>query len=497
METKKMSNFRIDNAFTRLLLEEPLWSRVSRHISKVPTLSIPTAGVRISDDGRFEMMYNPNFFEMLEENLGNRDKDDRFSILQHELYHIVLDHVLNERMHGLPHHIKNVAFDLAINSHIPNLSTFGERYVSGPEGFKKIKDADELDKPLTLCVPGVGDFKDFPSGLIAEEYAELLKKMMCEKCGQPKDKKENKKSKGNKKGDKNKGSEKSEEKQEGAGNEPSESGSGDSQPDGECGHKCSGCGKPQKPSSGSGSEQGDGQGSGSGGNGVVDDHNWDNATEEAKQIARERMREILREAMNEVNSNSLGWGSTPVNIRESIIKFVNGTIDWKKVLAYFVQSSVKIDRRNSIKKINKRFPYIHAGRTQNRTANIAISIDQSGSVGDDMLEAFFGELNKLATLVTFTVIPFDCDVDENLIEVWKKGQRQVAKRVKHGGTDFDAPTKYVNEAGIFDAHIVLTDMQAPKPIPSRVPRMWMTTEDCMKHLPFATNERIIPITIKK
>jgi hypothetical protein len=68
--------------------------------------------------------------------------------------------------------------------------------------------------------------------------------------------------------------------------------------------------------------------------------------------------------------------------------------------------------------------------------------------------------------------------------------------VKHGGTDFDAPTKYVNEAGIFDAHIVLTDMQAPKPIPSRVPRMWMTTEDCLKHVPFSTTERIIPITLK-
>jgi len=494
----KMSDFRIDNAFTRLLLEEPLWSRVSRHISKVPTLSIPTAGVRISDDGRFEMMYNPNFFEMLEENIGNREKDDRFSILQHELFHIVLDHVLNERMEGLSHQIKNVAFDLAINSHISNLGTFHERYVRNPDGVcVRIKDAEKGAQPMMLCVPGVGDFKDFPAGLIAEEYAELLKKKMCEKCGQPKD--QPKSSKGNKpeknkgkgKKDKSENGEKSEEKTESSGEQgqPSESGengeSGEGQ--GQCEHgSCSGCGKPQK-----------GGGSGGGAGGVIDDHNWDNATDEAKQIARERMREVLREAMNEINSNSLGWGNTPANIKESIIKFVNGTIDWKKVLAYFVQSSVKIDRRNSIKKINKRFPYIHAGRTQNRTANIAISIDQSGSVGDDMLEAFFGELNKLATLVTFTVIPFDCSVEESLIEVWKKGQRQVAKRVKHGGTDFDAPTKYVNEAGIFDAHIILTDMQAPKPIPSRVPRMWMTTEDCMKHLPFATNERIIPITIKK
>ena len=493
--------YNIDNVMTRLLLEEPLWARVSRYINKVESKLIPTAGVRITDNGHFELMYNPDFFSVLRENTSNRDLDDRFSILRHELLHIVLSHVYDERLTGLPHSIKNVAYDLAINSHIENIKTFGDRYVVDRLTGKYLRSEDATDTcvPAELCVPGRSEFKDFPSGLIAEEYAELLKKKMCEKCGQMKDKKEEKKTKGNKKSDKNKGSEKSEEKQEGAGSEPSNSGSGesDSQSDSGC-QKCSGCGKPQNPSSGSGSEKGDGQGSGNGsGNGVIDDHNWDDASEEAKQIARERMREILRDATNEINTNSLGWGSVPVNIRESIIKFVNGTIDWRKVLSYFVQSSVKVDRRNTMKKINRRFPYIHAGRTQNRTANIAISIDQSGSVGDDMLEAFFGELNKLATLVTFTVIPFDCSVEENLIEVWKKGQRQVAKRVKHGGTDFDAPTKYVNEAGIFDAHIILTDMQAPKPIPSRVPRMWMTTEDCMKHLPFSTNERIIPITVKK
>jgi predicted metal-dependent peptidase len=329
-------------------------------------------------------------------------------------------------------------------------------------------------------------FKDFPAELSAEEYVELLKNKMCQKCGQKKE--DNKKDKSDKGDQKKNGKSKSNEQQ---GQEEKQDNDGGEQ-ESECG-KCSSCGNPTKNGQGEG-QNGEGKG---GGRGVIDDHSWDDASDEAKSIARERMREILREAMNEINGNSLGWGSTPNSIKEKIIKFVNGTIDWKKILQYFIQSSIKANKKNSIKKINKRFPYIHAGRTHNRTANIAISIDQSGSVGDEMLEAFFGELNNLASIVTFTVIPFDCEVDEKLIEVWKKGQRQTAKRVKHGGTDFDAPTKYVNEAGIFDAHIILTDMQAPKPVPSRVPRMWMTTESCMGHIPFSTNERVIPIVIKK
>ena len=42
-----------------------------------------------------------------------------------------------------------------------------------------------------------------------------------------------------------------------------------------------------------------------------------------------------------------------------------------------------------------------------------------------------------------------------------------------GGTDFDAPTDYVNKRS-FDGHIIVTDMFAPKPKRSNCQRMWIT-----------------------
>ena len=122
----------------------------------------------------------------------------------------------------------------------------------------------------------------------------------------------------------------------------------------------------------------------------------------------------------------------------------------------------------------------------------SISIDQSGSVSDPMLEAFFAELNNLSKIATFTVVPFDTEVDPSLVYVWKKGMKRKKERVKYGGTDFSAPTKYVNENG-FDGHIILTDMQAEKPINSSCQRMWMTTRDCMNNMYFKTHERVIPV----
>jgi predicted metal-dependent peptidase len=90
-----------------------------------------------------------------------------------------------------------------------------------------------------------------------------------------------------------------------------------------------------------------------------------------------------------------------------------------------------------------------------------------------MLAAFYAELAKLSDLAEFTVIPFDTTVNDDLVFTWKKGEKRDWKRVMCGGTCFNAPTEWVNKHK-FDGHIVITDMCAPKPVPSRCQRMWMT-----------------------
>lgn len=167
-------------------------------------------------------------------------------------------------------------------------------------------------------------------------------------------------------------------------------------------------------------------------------------------------------------------------------------VDWRKVLRYFVKTSQRSERTSTPRKLNKYYPYIHSGKRVKRTANIAVSIDQSGSVDDGMLAAFFSELNKLADIATFTVIPFDTKVAENKVYTWKRGETRKWERVMYGGTDFNPPTDYVNSRE-FDGHIVLTDMCAPKPKSSKCQRMWMTTRYYADRPYFKTNERIIAI----
>jgi len=215
---------------------------------------------------------------------------------------------------------------------------------------------------------------------------------------------------------------------------------------------------------------------------------------ETQIIAEQRMKSAVKSAVEEAMAN--GWGTVSVGMQKEIFSLLKTTINWKAVLRYFVRTSQRASKKSSIMRVNKHHPYVFPGRKSSRTAHIAIAIDQSGSVSDALLQAFFSELNGLAGVADFTVIPFDTDIDETKIFKWKKGTRIRAERVMCGGTDFNAPTNYVNEKGCYDGLIILTDMMAPAPVRCLVQRMWGTSERCAAHPYFSTSERVMSIPLE-
>jgi len=407
---KEVKRFNLNMHVARLLQQEPFFAALSRRIDKRSSNALPTAGVRVNPEtAQFEMLYNPEFFA------GLTDKQ-RQGVLIHEFYHLVFEHVTSRKPVGVHHMMWNFATDLSINGLIGR---------------------DML--PDGCLFPGEGQFENYPVGLSAERYLEMLK---------------------NDEQFKNEGGEGSE-------------GEGEQQGEG------SGSGTP-------GDEEGNG-----GGKGMpkqFDSHEgWGECDQATADIAKERLKDFTKKAAVDCSKGN-GWGSVSSSVRKEILKKLKSTINWRKVLKFFIGQAQRADRSNSIKRINRRFPYIHAGKKTNRVANIAVSIDQSGSVGDDMLAKFFAELNKLAEFATFTVVPFDDKVFEDKVYVWKKGENKKKERVLCGGTNFDAPTEYVNKRK-FDGHLVLTDGYAPKPKRSTCKRMWLIPESCKSYLYFKTSEK--------
>ena len=402
-----------------LLKEEPFFCELSRFLRKIPSKTIPTAGVRFDPiDFSFDLIYNPDFFKAL-------PKNEQVGVLKHEFLHIGLGHCTNRAVKDINPMVQNIAMDLAINS-LPGM----------PENL-----------PSICCFPGKAEFKDLPAGQAFDYYLEQVQKIVKQMTK-------------NGKGQKGDGS-------------PSEGdGSGFGQFDSHEGWNGKGNGKP--------GNKGDDPGQAS----------IDSAQ---KQIAEEKLRDIVQKASNAANNDRQhGWGSCPIEAKKLILEYLTRKPDPKAVLAYFIKTSIRADKIHRVTKLNRRFPYIHPGRAWNRRAKIAISIDQSGSVSDKMLAKFFSWLNDFAKYADFTIVPFDDGVFEEQIFVWKKGQKRPPKRVLQGGTNFDAPTKWVNE-NKFDGHIVCTDMCAPAPCRSIPSRMWITDSACAERPYFQTRERVLVV----
>jgi predicted metal-dependent peptidase len=287
--------------------------------------------------------------------------------------------------------------------------------------------------PELACMPGVGPFEALPLGESAEWYLKNITDDQVDQCG------------------------------EGDEGQPGEPGEGE-------------------PGTGQiGSHEG------------WDDEGQSPEEDAANQMAKERLKQAMKEAAQEASKSPNGWGSIGGDLKKEIIKRLETKVDWRKVLRYFIKTSQRANKSSTVRRINRRYAYIHPGKKVKRQAKIAIAIDQSGSVSDDMLENFFGELNKLSKLAAFTVIPFDTSVNDKLVYEWKKGKSHSAERVMCGGTCFNAPTEYVNKRGDFDGVIILTDMEAPAPVACRAQRMWMTDAAGASRPYFQTRERVIAI----
>ena len=391
--------YNLNEHILRLLHDESFFCSISRYVTKIPTLSLPTIGITVVDNDEIVLFYNPFFMESL------IDSENR-GVLKHEFYHVIFFHITSRKKDKKT--IWNIATDLAINSIIQSQENIALPKCALIPG-EEFEISGEASKEAIMVRKIIASF---PKNKHSEWYYENLIKefkkhniqILQVRIGQ------------------------------------------------------------------------------------FDNHEiWDEVTE--KEFSNDKLKSIIEKAIKEADNNNQ-WGSVPEYVREELRKLISNKVDWKKLLRRFCGISQSAEYANSFKKINRKYPYIHPGRKKSHAARIAIGLDQSGSISNEMLAEFFGELSMLSKNISFTVIPFDSHVDKKHIFAWRRRQNVSAKRVKCGGTDFDAPTNYVNKnSSSFDSFIILTDGAAAKPINCNVKRAYIISPN--GKLCFETNDYVI------
>jgi len=191
------------------------------------------------------------------------------------------------------------------------------------------------------------------------------------------------------------------------------------------------------------------EGAGSGGNDKTKDGKGKPSLskEEAQAI-----RDEIKNAMIQ-SAAAAGAGKTPAGIQRLIKNWTEPKMDWRQLVQQEIQSIVRNDY--SFQRVNRKSMHSGAilpGMKEATTIDVAISIDMSGSIGDEDATAFLSEIKGIMDQYEDFRINLWCFDTE--IYNWKQITHDEAHELEEyepqggGGTDFEVNWTFMEENGI-------------------------------------------------
>ena len=187
------------------------------------------------------------------------------------------------------------------------------------------------------------------------------------------------------------------------------------------------------------------EGAGSGGDKTKDGKGKPSLTkEEAEQI-----RDEIKNAMIQ-SAAAAGAGKTPAGIQRMIKNITEPKMDWRQLVQQEIQSIVRNDY--SFQRVNRKSMHSGAilpGMKEATTIDVAISIDMSGSIGDEDATAFLSEIKGIMDQYEDFRINLWCFDTE--IYNWKQITHDEAHELEEyepqggGGTDFEVNWTFMEE----------------------------------------------------
>lgn len=147
--------------------------------------------------------------------------------------------------------------------------------------------------------------------------------------------------------------------------------------------------------------QGDGMGE------TMDDHSvW-----EQSEGSEEMQKEVAKQAINQSVKDAGGIGSIPGDIAAMVNEMNKSQVNWRQQLRQFYVATLKSTRMPTRKRRNRRYGILQPGNKKKPELHLALCVDTSGSVSDEELGMFWGEMQAISSLgVKITIIEADCTV---------------------------------------------------------------------------------------
>lgn len=437
-EEEELTCDKLEKGIFTLLENQPFVGHLVQMLTRQISRRIPTACVSVYQH-RYTLTINPDFFADLK-------PQEAAAVITHEVYHLLNEHL--KRVEGKDMRMFNVAADMAINQYIPDLPKF-DREKKKQEWFAAFKKQEaeviakggKVEKEITLedvdkMLPPADKNGNCSTCLMPQDHGLELEKTAewyYDAVMKNKDLRE----KFGKKSINLKDLTPEQQKQlaEDIKN-----------------------GKVKIEV----------------GNGTHDE--WDSIEGETPEVIDEELKHIIREAMEKAKKD---FGKLPAGMQQAINLMLESKINWKAELRNFIQVATQVLRVNSRKRPSRRFNYPFPGQKSDFKLNLGVVIDTSGSISDEELQLFLGEIHRIneTGLADIIVMEADAAIHKSYKFDKKMGKVEAHRFYGRGGTDA-APWLKELEENKFDAGIILTDgyfahnLQRPK----HVAIMWALTE---------------------
>lgn len=222
---------------------------------------------------------------------------------------------------------------------------------------------------------------------------------------------------------------------------------------------------------------------------TVDDHSlWDKGAKDPEFIT-----EKVKQLVNKAAESAKGAGSNiPPRIEEMINRLNYKPNDLRNDLRRFAAKTANSIRESSRKVRNRRYGILYPGYKSQPILNLALVIDDSGSMYTELLEQILAECAKIHSLGTSITI-ITCDDKVHQVEKFEPGKKfNFAAMDGRGGTSF-APGIAEAIKHEVDGIIYFTDGDAndisnlTKP---KMPVLWAMAGGCKNRVNFGSETTI-------
>lgn len=216
---------------------------------------------------------------------------------------------------------------------------------------------------------------------------------------------------------------------------------------------------PADPPDGKGGKDGNTPGTDGGGPPFEVSHLQDYTPDDVGTV---HMHDIIKDATEKSRSMGQDISGDLQRIIDNYLKKNN--LNWKRLLRNLIGAGAKFNHKSSWKRPSRRFGNTQKGKQSLRTMDIVVGMDTSGSISDEEIRQFLGEIEGIKRCYPCSIWIVQCDSKVTDTKKFARYEKLTYKYHGGGGTDFRPVFKWMEDNKLSNAQLVyFTDLYGEFP----------------------------------